>query len=94
MASATTVAAVAGWLQESLGDLLDLPAEDIDVHAPLAELEVDSLVLSALTADIEDRLDIAVDPVPLQHLSTVWEVADYLVHITRQAPGGSAQAAR
>jgi acyl carrier protein len=89
-----TVAAVADWLRESLGELLDLPPNAIDVHAPLAELEVDSLVRSAMTVEIEDRLGIELDPAPLRHLQTVWEIAEFLVGMTTQAPGASVPAAR
>jgi acyl carrier protein len=50
------------WLVERVAIYLRRAPEDVDTTVPLAEYGLDSLTALALSADLEDRYDLVLDP--------------------------------
>jgi acyl carrier protein len=55
------------WLRSQVASYLDLPPEDIAFTVPLAAYGVDSVYALTIIADIEEHLQIALDP------ELIWE---------------------
>lgn len=49
------------WLTERVATYLRRSPQDIDTSVPLADYGLDSLTALAITADIEDEFEVAVD---------------------------------
>ncbi|EFL05471.1 MULTISPECIES: acyl carrier protein [Actinomycetes] len=55
---------------------LDLPDSAVDVDRPLGDYGVDSVYLLSIVTDLEEELDVELDPQKLAEVRTVRELAD------------------
>ncbi|MCI4065576.1 acyl carrier protein [Micromonospora sp. R77] len=78
-----TPAEVRQWLVGRISDYLSVPAGELDVHAPLAELGLDSVYALALSGDIEDAFAIAVEPTLAWDYPTIDRLAGGIVEVVR-----------
>ncbi|GJF28386.1 phosphopantetheine attachment site domain protein [Kitasatospora sp. NE20-6] len=66
------------WLADRVGYYLQRPAEEIDHAVPLTEYGLDSVYAFALCGDIEDTLQLSVDPTLVWDVNTVDALAGHL----------------
>jgi len=67
------------WLVERISDYLPEIGGVIDPQRPLGEYGLDSVVVLALAADIEDHLAISLDPTALWDYATVDRLTAFLL---------------
>ncbi|MEU8376600.1 acyl carrier protein [Micromonospora sp. NPDC048894] len=73
------VATLRDWLLERVAAYLPDVEEPISPRNPLGEYGLDSIVVLALAADIEDHLAISLDPTALWDYSTVDQLTVFLL---------------
>lgn len=66
------------WLTDRVADYLECSAERIDRSVPLGEYGLDSVLALAVAGEIEDHLDITLDPTVLWDYPTIDALALYL----------------
>jgi acyl carrier protein len=83
--TATTPADVRQWLVDRVCAYLEIPTPELDVHAPLAEIGLDSVYALALSGDVEDTFGIEIEPTVAWDYPTVDElagaIADRVAHL-------------
>jgi acyl carrier protein len=70
---------VSAWLAERVAHYLDEPAGSIDPGMSLAEHGLDSVHAFSLCGEIEDTLDVAVEPTLIWQVETLTDLADHIV---------------
>lgn len=71
-------ARIRDWLAERIGHYLDRSVEEIDPSVSLTSYGLDSVCMYALSGDIEDELDLVVDPALLWDYDTADALTEYL----------------
>ncbi|MFD9410717.1 acyl carrier protein [Streptomyces sp. NPDC059989] len=74
----TVPADLEAWLVERVAEYLPDLTETIDPYRELGEYGLDSIAVVAFTADVEDRLGIALDPTAVWDYPTVAQLAKYI----------------
>ncbi|MFI5617891.1 acyl carrier protein [Streptomyces sp. NPDC051567] len=69
---------ITDWLTGHLAALLEVPAEEIDVTAPLDSLGVTSMEEVAITAELEARYGVALPVADMRRHPTVESLAGHL----------------
>jgi acyl carrier protein len=69
---------IGSWLAERVGYYLERSAESIDPAAPLSQYGLDSVYAFALCGDIEDLLEISVEPTLVWDCNTVNALTEHL----------------
>jgi acyl carrier protein len=78
MANVKPTAEIQTYLIQKVSEALEIPAEEIDVDTSLAEYGVDSITLVEFTANLEDWLELELDPELLYEKTTIREISDFL----------------
>lgn len=84
---------IVGWLREKVAKETQKALSDISLETPFASLGLDSIVIVTLAADLEEWLNISLDPTvfweyPTIHQLTEWIVAEKLgSQVAGIAPG-------
>jgi acyl carrier protein len=81
-----TASEVEDWLVTHLAGRLKCPPADIDVTAPSDRLGLDSATIVGVTLDLEDWLDVTVDPAIFYDYPTIQRLADELARRNEQDP--------
>ncbi|GLZ29222.1 hypothetical protein Lesp02_14120 [Lentzea sp. NBRC 105346] len=68
-------ARITKFVVERAAYYLDLPDATVDVDRPLGDYGVDSVYLLSIVTDLEEELDIELDPQQLADVRTVRELA-------------------
>ncbi|HMI94742.1 MAG TPA: AMP-binding protein, partial [Polyangiales bacterium] len=84
---------IEAWLREQLAARLQLPAEEIDVSAPLAQYGVDSIVTSELTEALERLLGIELPATISYDNPTITDLSHALAKLLGSESGGRRQRA-
>ncbi len=85
--AAPGVAEIRRWLSAKLRQ--ELPAvTEVDADKPLADYKLKSVAAIGMTGDLEDWLDLELDPVIFFDYPTLAELADYLAAEVAIARGG------
>lgn len=66
------------WLLDRVGYYLQISPTEIGSTTPLAEIGMDSVFAVSLCGDIEEELDLVVEPTLAWDYPTVEEIAGYL----------------
>jgi acyl carrier protein len=83
----TAPADLEAWLIERVGEYLPDLTEPIDPDRELGEYGLDSIAVVAFAADVEERLDIVLDPTVIWDYPTVAQLAKYvLVELDERRP--------
>ncbi|AUG78208.1 polyketide synthase [Kitasatospora sp. MMS16-BH015] len=80
-ATPQTPAEIRDWLAQRVGYYLERPAADIDGSVPLTQYGLDSVYAFALCGDIEDTLDLPVDPTLVWDVDTVDALSAHLAEL-------------
>lgn len=67
-----------GWLVKSLAARLRVQSAEIDPVRPIEEYGIDSMEAVALTAELEEILDITIPPTALWDYSSLRDLAHFL----------------
>jgi acyl carrier protein len=78
MANVKPTAEIQTYLIQKVSEALEIPTEEIDVDTSLAEYGVDSITLVEFTANLEDWLELELDPELLYEKTTIREISDFL----------------
>lgn len=76
------------WLRSQIAEYIDLPPEEIAVDVPLSAYGVDSLYALTIIADIEEHLQIALEPELIWDYPTIETLTAFL--LTSIQPASSA----
>jgi acyl carrier protein len=57
-----TAQSLGRWLTECVAEHLTRPADTIDASVPLSDYGLDSVYALSVIAELEDRLDVSLDP--------------------------------
>ncbi|MGW3964162.1 acyl carrier protein [Amycolatopsis sp. NPDC005003] len=68
-------ARITKFVVERASYYLDLPDSAVDVDRPLGDYGVDSVYLLSIVTDLEEELDVELDPAKLAEVRTVRELA-------------------
>jgi acyl carrier protein len=79
-------AQIEAWLIERAAFYLELPAEDIAPDRSLADYGLDSVYAFVLCGEIEETLDIAVEPTLLWDVDTISALTAHLAESTAARP--------
>lgn len=72
---------IGAWLRERVSHYLEQPTETIDPNASLAIYGLDSIYAFALIAEIEDVLDLQIEPTLIWDVNTLGALTDHLVEL-------------
>jgi len=75
---------IATWCQEYVAQLLEVPAESIDLNANFDRLGIDSALAVSLLIEVEDRYGVDLAPETLFENPNLNAVATYLHEQTQQ----------
>lgn len=70
---------IENWLIDTLGTLLGVDNEEIDLEKSIFAYGLDSSVAVSITGDLETWLDLELDPTLLWEYPKISELAEYLV---------------
>jgi acyl carrier protein len=70
---------IADWLSQVLAEAVQLDPESIRSDVPLQEYGMDSLISAMLLAEIEDGLEVLLDPAELPTVMSLDELATIVV---------------
>jgi acyl carrier protein len=87
MPTLDTTIDIASWLAERVASYLDTEPDGIDRDLPLAEYGLDSVYALTLCGEIEDELNLSVEPTLAWDHPTVNAMAEYL-HTELSKAGG------
>ena len=73
-----SVDVIKNWLVSEIGELLSVDARDLSVHEPLGNYGLSSMTGVILSGNIEEWLDIKLDPVVAWDYPTIELLAGYL----------------
>lgn len=73
-----TAASIQEWLTHYLANLLDMDSDDVDVETPFEGYGLDSAAAVAMTGDLEDWLQIELDPTLVYDYPTVEKLSNHL----------------
>lgn len=79
MSTGPAVMEVQRWLVERVALYLEKPPEEINPALPLAEMGMDSIYALSLCGDIEDNLNLEVEPTLAWDHPSIEAIAAYLV---------------
>jgi acyl carrier protein len=74
-AETATQTRITKFIVERATYYLDLPDAEVDVDRPLGDYGVDSVYLLSIVTDLEEELDVELDPEQLAEVRTVRELA-------------------
>nr|AEF16024.1 acyl carrier protein [Streptomyces viridochromogenes] len=74
-----TVEGLRAWLTDCVATHLDRPADTIDTSVRLTDYGLDSLYVLAVAAELEDHLDISLDPTLMWDNPTIDALSEALV---------------
>ncbi|MEU4794394.1 acyl carrier protein [Streptomyces sp. NPDC023327] len=77
--SGHTAESLSAWLIDCVADHLERPAAGIDTGVPLSDYGLDSVYVLAVAAELEDHLDISLDPTVMWHNPTIDGLSKALV---------------
>lgn len=69
------------WLIGRVAHYLEEPAETIDPGMPLVEYGLDSVYAFALCGEIEDTLNVAVEPTLIWDVENLLDLTDHIVKL-------------
>jgi acyl carrier protein len=72
------------WIQAYVGDILGVPPENVHADATFGNLGLDSASAVAMVGDLEDWLDVDVDPALPYDFPSIAELAPALAELARQ----------
>ncbi|WP_322755003.1 acyl carrier protein [Frankia sp. Cas3] len=75
---------IRSWLVERVAHYIDQPAETIDPQASLAGYGLDSVYAFALCGEIEDVLDVSVEPTLVWDVANLAELTDRVIGLTAE----------
>jgi acyl carrier protein len=78
-------AAIEQWLMAHIAKLAKQDIEEIDVNQPFSHYALDSVATVGLTADLEDLLDIPLQPTLLWDYPTIASLARHLATLEATA---------
>lgn len=70
---------IENWLIDTLGTLLGVDNEEIDLEKSIFAYGLDSSVAVSITGELETWLDLELDPTLLWEYPKISELAEYLV---------------
>jgi acyl carrier protein len=79
--------ALRDWLRAQIAEYLELAAAQIADDVPLSAYGVDSVYALAILADIEERLDLALDPELIWDHPTIGALSAFLHTAISPGPG-------
>lgn len=68
------------WLIERVAEETEQSPDKIDPLLPFSTIGLDSAAALALTGDLEDLLNISIDPTVIFEYPNINKLADYLAH--------------
>ena len=71
---------IQSWLIERVAEEMEQAKEEIDPQLPFSTIGLDSAAALALTGDLEDLLNISIDPTVIFEYPTIAKLADYLAN--------------
>ncbi|MCD7440502.1 acyl carrier protein [Streptomyces lincolnensis] len=74
-----TAESLGRWLTECVASHLERPADTIDASVPLSDYGLDSLYALSVAAELEDHLDISLDPTVMWDNPTIDALSKALV---------------
>ena len=81
-----TAAEIQAWMVDRVSTLTDIPAEEVDVRAPLTRHGLDSVALVALATDLEKWLGYRFRENPLDEHPTIEALSGFLgAEVARKA---------
>ncbi|HEY9825556.1 MAG TPA: type I polyketide synthase, partial [Stenomitos sp.] len=80
------------WLIEKVAELLSLPTHQINVQEPLADYGLSSLAAVRLSGELQDWLEIPLDPTLLYDYSSISDLTQELAKRKRRGPVGTFKA--
>jgi acyl carrier protein len=83
--SAMSTAAIEQWLIAHIAKLAKQDIDEIDVNQPFSHYALDSVATVGLTADLEDLLDIPLQPTLLWDYPTIASLARHLTTLEATA---------
>ncbi|HEY3751015.1 MAG TPA: acyl carrier protein [Pseudonocardiaceae bacterium] len=78
MPTLDSTTAIAGWLTSRVASYLDTAPDEVDPDQPLADYGLDSVYALSLCGEIEDELNLTVEPTLAWDYPTVNAMAGYL----------------
>jgi acyl carrier protein len=75
---APTAIEIQDWIVSYLADLLEVDPEEIDVSVPFDRYNLDSSAAIGMTGDLEDWLEVQLDPTLLYDYPTIELLAKHL----------------
>ena len=70
------------WLIERIAGELEIEKTDIRIDEPVASFGIDSITMVQYSADLEDWLNISIDPAELYKFTTIEEISTYISELT------------
>jgi acyl carrier protein len=83
--SISGAAAIERWLIAHIARLAKLDADEIDVNQPFSHYALDSVATVGLTADLEDLLELQLQPTLLWDYPTIASLARHLATLEATA---------
>ena len=83
--STSGVAAIEQWLIAHIAKLAKQAIDEIDVNQPFSHYALDSVATVGLTADLEDLLDLQLEPTLLWDYPTIASLARHLATLEATA---------
>jgi acyl carrier protein len=83
--STSGTAAIEQWLIAHIACSAKLDVEEIDINQPFSHYALDSVATVELTADLEDRLDLQLQPTLLWDYPTIASLARHLATLEATA---------
>ncbi|RSS31992.1 acyl carrier protein [Streptomyces sp. WAC08241] len=74
-----TVDSLRAWLVDCVAAHLERPADTVDTAVKLSDYGLDSLYVLAVAAELEDHLDISLDPTVMWDNPTIDAISEALV---------------
>ena len=74
-----TAESLSAWLTDCVATHLERTPDTVDTSVPLSDYGLDSLYVLAVAAELEDHLDISIDPTVMWHNPTIDGLSKALV---------------
>lgn len=77
-AETSAVETLKNWLVQNIAEQCDLDPSEIDVHKPLTNYGLDSIIAFTVVGDLEDHLEIELPATLLWDYPTIEAVAEFV----------------